>query len=377
MHLGGWQSWADDLQLLLAGIAIMVAFDQLTLWRWEGRRSSARLIVGTALSATAVLVTNTILLRYLASGQLNLLVGLRTVFISALVLSTLPLAGAVASERPSRLWEAAIVAAVILRLTLWFGTHLVYGYSLTPTGLPRYGPLLVPTSLIVLALLFGYLTRVAMLGRTELERIVLAAGILGSAALGVVSVVSSSGLVAELLTGYLTLPSLVALAVLVRMRQDEARRAVGEYSSRQHALADLSRLALTAPLSEVRESVQASLVAHLPHVLAEQAMVALDDPRRPEPEWFDDPQGAARRGVRDIGQERVERRFRARAGHRRAVAPGESRRPNGSGEPASCPHGDHDGSRALGPRRGAQGRRRVLQSGPLQDGERRLWPRDR
>ena len=247
------------------------------------------MIVGTALSATAVLVTNTILLRYLASSQLNLLMGLRTVFISALVLSTLPLAGAVANERPSRLWEAAIVAAVILRLTLWFGTHLVYGYSLTPTGLPRYGPLLVPTSLIVLALLFGYLTRVAMLGRTELERIVLAAGILGSAALGVVSVVSSSGLVAELLTGYLTLPSLVALAVLVRMRQDEARRAVGEYSSRQHALADLSRLALTAPLSEVRESVQASLVAHLPHVLAEQAMVALDDPRRPEPEWFDDP----------------------------------------------------------------------------------------
>ena len=94
---GGWQSWANDLQLLLAGIAVMVAFDQVTLWRWEGRRSSARLIVLTALSVAAVLATNMVLLQSLGSSHLDLLMGLRTVFIASLVLSTLPLAGALAA----------------------------------------------------------------------------------------------------------------------------------------------------------------------------------------------------------------------------------------------------------------------------------------
>ena len=114
----GWTLLAA-LQLVLAGFALLLAAQQASVWRWEGPRSSARLIVFTALAAAAVLVTNDAVIRALSpasSSSPDRLLFARSVALAALAVSTLPLAGSIAGRPPPRWLTVAIVAVAATRL---------------------------------------------------------------------------------------------------------------------------------------------------------------------------------------------------------------------------------------------------------------------
>lgn len=280
MHPIGPGSWPNALQLLFAGVAVMVAAYQVAVWRWEGR-SSAGPVILVALCAAGVLGANAALVGSLASADVDPLMVARDVMVSALLLSILALAASIGTGRRVRWWPAVIVAATAVRLGLFLGTHLVFTYR-EQRGLPRYGPLMAPTSLVLVALVLGYLVRLAARQGSRRERAVLVAGIAGSLALAVVSVAAGAGVTDELLTGYLTLPVVAALVVVSWARQGHVHRHVRALAARQHALSELSRLALSAPVGDVAHAARHAFADNLAAPASDRVVATLDGPRQGE-----------------------------------------------------------------------------------------------
>jgi diguanylate cyclase (GGDEF)-like protein len=246
---GGWSVLAE-LQLVLAGFALLLAAQQASVWHWEGPRSSARLMVSTALATSAVFVTNDAVLRALHSPRrLDVLLLIRAVALAGLALSTLPLAASVTGRTPPRWLALSIAALAAARLALWPWTDLIYAHRVV-AGVPAYGPLMMPTSLAVIGLVFGYLCLSAGRGRTERERTLLGLGLLASLVLAVVTDVSGDPIAAEVLTGYVPFPALVSLAALLWTRQLNAFRTVRGLAEKQHRDKDeLHRRATTDELT--------------------------------------------------------------------------------------------------------------------------------
>ncbi|GAA4360566.1 hypothetical protein GCM10023145_35950 [Angustibacter luteus] len=238
------------LQLVLAGFALLLAAQQASVWRWEGPRSPARLIVFTALAAAAVLVTNDLVIRALAKPVTpDWLLFARSVALAVLAVSTLPLAGSIAGRPPPRWLTSAIVVVAGTRLVLWPGTDLMFRHRLAD-GMPDYGPLMGPTGFVVIALVFGYLCVSSGRGRSDRERSVLVVGFVLSLVLAVVTVVSGSAVAAEVLSGYVPLPALISIAAILWGRQMNAYRTVRRLADdRQRANDELKRRAATDELT--------------------------------------------------------------------------------------------------------------------------------
>ena len=249
---GAW-GVLNDGQLVVAGLALMLALEQATVWRWEGQRSPARPVVATALVAAGALAANHATFRLAGSPHFEAAMFVRTLTLGALVVCTLVLGATLSQQPPRRGLVLGIVAIVLLRISLWPTTDLVYAHRLVD-GEPVYGPLTMPTGLLLIVLLFGYLLVTAARGRDSLERTVLTLGVFGSLVLAVTSFVTGDPGVSELLTGYLSLPSLAALSFLVWTRQNHAQLRVLELADRERSLAALSQLALRAPVTTVLEA---------------------------------------------------------------------------------------------------------------------------
>lgn len=261
MFSGFWSALVD-WQLVIAGFALMLAAQQASVWRWEGRRSSSRFVVFSAIATAMVFITNYVVLNSLDHPRLaDWLLFARSVALSGLALSTLPLATSLAGRPVPRPLNALLTAVVTARLVLWPTSDLVYRHHLSH-GLPSYGPLTEPTGLALILLVFGYLCFVAGHGPSDRERFLLSVGIVGSLTLAVVSVVTGDGVAGEVLSGYIPLPALVAIAVLLWIRQFNAYRAVRRFADRQRALANLGRIALGADLPTVVTAAEQAVAEH-------------------------------------------------------------------------------------------------------------------
>jgi diguanylate cyclase (GGDEF)-like protein len=260
----GWSAVAE-FQLVLAGFALLLAAQQVSVWRWEGPRSPARWMVITSVATAAVFISNDAVLRALSSpGRLDWLLFTRSAALALLAIATLPLAGSVAGRRPPRWVAACLVLVSGTRLALWPGTDLVYEHRLDG-GLPAYGPLMAPTGLAIIVLVFGYLCLSTGRGPSDRERILLSAGLVTSLVLAVLTVVSGEPTAAEVLSGYVPFPALLAIAGMLWTRQLNAYRAVRRLADRQHLLADLGSFALTADLPAVLAGADRAIAGMAAH----------------------------------------------------------------------------------------------------------------
>ena len=258
MLLNGLMGWANALQLLVAGFALMLCAQQLAVARWEGRESSATAVARVSAAIAIVLGFNAALLGTIPSGLTTFLLLGRMLSLAALTLSIPPLAARLGPTTVPRWLTRALVVTVIGRVVLWPTTHLVFAHR-TKHGFPVYGPLTAPTAVVLLVLLFGYLVHVALATPRPKERFVLISGVLGSIGLAGASLAVASPFAGEVLTGYMTLPSLAAVTVLVWRRQVHAQYAVRRLADRQRALATISRLALDEPMDKVRAAASAAV----------------------------------------------------------------------------------------------------------------------
>ena len=255
-------STLTDLQLFLGGCALLLAAQQVSVWRWEGARSTARVVVPAALATVAVFLTSVATLRSLSSpGSLDGWLFARSLALAVLAVCTLPLAASIGDRRPPRVLMATIAVTAAVRLALLPTTDLVVRHELRD-GLPVYGPLMAPTGLAIIVLVFGYLCWIVGHGPTDRERVFLSVGLVGSLSLAVASIVSRDPLAAEVFTGYVPFPALVAITVLLWGRQVNAFRTVRQLADRQRALAGLGRFALRAELSSVRTAAERVMDRH-------------------------------------------------------------------------------------------------------------------
>ncbi|MCU1590613.1 MAG: putative diguanylate cyclase/phosphodiesterase [Frankiales bacterium] len=254
----GWSALADA-QLVLAGFALLLAAQQASVWHWEGPRSSARLMVFTSLATAAVFALNDAVLQSLGAPAAadRFLFG-RSAALALLGLLTLPLAGAVTGWPPPRWLLLALLTVSFTRLALWPGTDLISRHRLHD-GVPAYGPLMAPTGLAIIVLVFGYLCVSIGRGPSDRERILLTVGLVMSLMLAVFTVVSGAPLAAEVMSGYVPFPALVAIAAMLWTRQLNAFRTVRRLADRQRALAGLGSFALAADLQAVSEAADRAL----------------------------------------------------------------------------------------------------------------------
>lgn len=277
MTLHGGMAWLNVGQFAVAGLAGMLALQQAAVWRWEGPRSSARRVAVAAAASAALLASNGALLIVDQDSTRADLLLVRMLALAAMTLSVLPLAAVLADRRPPRLLAYGIAVLVAARLVLQLGTDLIYAHRFTD-GLPVYGPLSTPTGSLLIVGLFAYLLVIAAHGRTDRERGVLTLGILGSLLIAVLSYATTDHALGELLTGYLTLPSLTGITALIWIRQNHAQRQVSHFAQRQHTLAHLSWLALSEPLPDLILAARAAAITHLPAASVADALAAIEAP---------------------------------------------------------------------------------------------------
>ncbi len=284
---------ADEAQLAVAGVAAMLAVQQSLVWRWEGRRSPARWVAIAAAATSALLVANVLTIAALASPRLGVMMGLRDVCLTAVELSALGLAVSASGRRAELVPVALTAAAVLGRLVLWLGTPLVYTHT-SRDGLPRYGPLLEPTSLLVALLILAWFAWAVSSGGRSRDRWILAGSVAGTIVLALCSLYLPSPIDDELLTGYLLLPFLAGLLGLLWLRQVHAQRALPRLLGGEGALAELSGLAVSVPLHDREVGRRAALQlppgtsedrhAHAVHDVADAVAdggAALDELERP------------------------------------------------------------------------------------------------
>ncbi len=249
---------ADEAQLAVAGVAVMLAVQQSLVWRWEGRRSPARWVVIAAAATSALLVANVLTLAALASSRLGVMMGLRDVCLTAVELSALGLAVSVSGRRAELVPVALTAAAILGRLVLWLGTPLVYTHT-ARDGLPRYGPLLEPTSLLVVLVILAWFAWAVSSGGRSRDRWILAGSVAGTIVLALCSLYLPSPIDDELLTGYLLLPFLAGLLGVLWLREVHAQRALPRLLAGQSALPELSELAVSAPRHDLDVGARAAL----------------------------------------------------------------------------------------------------------------------
>ncbi|MCU1593148.1 MAG: hypothetical protein JWO12_540 [Frankiales bacterium] len=258
-------SWAavSEFQLVLAGFALLLAAQQAIVWRWEGAGSSARLMALTAAATAAVFITgHAAVVALREPDDLDLLLFLRSGALAGLALSTLPLAGTVTTRRTPRWLVAALVLVCGCRLALWPVSNLIYRHQ-TVGGFPSYGPLMALSGFAVIALVFGYLCACAAgPGPSDRERPVLVGGLIFSMCLAVITLVAGNPIAAEVLSGYVPFPALLAMAGMLWTRQLRAFRTVRELGDNQRVLAELGTLALTAELAVVVAAADAAVADH-------------------------------------------------------------------------------------------------------------------
>src|SRR4051794_7311477 len=182
-------------------------------------------MVFTSLATAAVFVLNDAVLRCLdAPAVADPLLFARSVALALLAFLTLPLAGTVTNRPPPRWLLVAVVSLSCTRLALWPTTDL--GYPPEVQGGPSYGPLMAPTGLAIIVLVFGYLCVSAGRGPSDRERVVLTVGLVISLVLAVYTVVSGAPLAAEVMSGYVPFPALVSIGAMLWTRQINAFRMV-------------------------------------------------------------------------------------------------------------------------------------------------------
>ena len=124
-------------------------------------------------------VSNFVALDSLSSpGRADLWLFARWAAVCLLALTLFPLAGTLVAERPPRSLLAAAVLVTATSLALWPSSDLIYRHRLVH-GLPSYGPLNLPTELVVIAFVFGYLCFVVWRAPSGPERLIVGCGILG------------------------------------------------------------------------------------------------------------------------------------------------------------------------------------------------------
>lgn len=245
MTLGGW-SWANYAQLIVAGAGFMLAMQQGVVWRWEGPKSTARVVVPAALAMAALSVINFMALDSLSNqSEADAWLFARWVAIGLLALSILSLTGSLVGERPPRWLLSATLVVIVVSSALWPSSRLIYRHQFVH-GLPSYGSLNLPAEMAIIAIVFGYLCFVALRGRFKTGRSILTLGVAGSLLVALASSLAPESVGSEIGTGYVTLPALVALAGLLWARQTNAFELARRLGRRQQALAELGRLALSS-----------------------------------------------------------------------------------------------------------------------------------
>ena len=255
--------WANDVQLLVAGAAVMLVIHQLSVWHWEGPRSTARPVIPVACAMAAVSLTNYAVLDSLTSPVvLDRWLFARSVALGLLAILVLPLVARLTGERPPLIVMAAIGCILATRLVLWPTTNLTYAHRIVH-GLPVYGPLMGPTGLAIVILLFGYLLLVTVGHPSKAEQQVMVTGILASLVLAVVSIAAGENVGTELAAGYISLPAILAVAAVIWLHQSNAFRLVQRLGESQRTLAELGQFALTAELSDVEQAASDAVVEHV------------------------------------------------------------------------------------------------------------------
>ena len=239
-----WVWWLNGLQLLAAGAAVMIAAYEAVVWRWEGSRSSAPPLLLASGSATVVLVTNATALTWLSTGYAEFLLFVRAVAVTFLLLSVVALARIVRRDAWPGWVDAVAVSVILIRLALWTLTDLLFAHRVIG-GLPQYGPLMAPTTLVMEAVVAAYVLMLVIKAGSHREEALVAVGWLGSLVVGALAVLTDNPVAAEVLVGILTLPALTGMAAVVWLRQNRIERAILGFAFRQRAFADFSRTALT------------------------------------------------------------------------------------------------------------------------------------
>ncbi len=251
----------DHLQLVLAGFALAVAAQQGAVWRWEGKRSTARAVVPAACTAAVVFFSN---YQALEGGRtpaaLDGWLFVRSVSLSLLAITLLPLAGRLSGQRVPKALLGLLVLVLAVRLTAWPTTHLLYRHRLVD-GLPAYGPLTAPTGFLVIAIILSYLVFVTWRSSAR-ERVLLGLGVAAALALAAITLLAPESWTIELVTGYVPFPPLISLAALTWLRQGNAFQTAKQLADRQKVLADLGHVALTADLATVEEGARLALAEH-------------------------------------------------------------------------------------------------------------------
>ncbi|MBV8257013.1 MAG: bifunctional diguanylate cyclase/phosphodiesterase [Actinobacteria bacterium] len=245
-----------ELQFPLAGFAALAAVEQALVWRRGGWRESSPAFVLVSLGTAVAFFANAVALQgHISEARIDDWFFVRTVGLGIVVVAAFPLAAIVMGTRAPRSLMVAVSGVVAARIVLWPTTSLVYAHRVVG-GTPVYGPLLTPTGALLIVGLFAYLCIAARWTSSGGERALLSGGIAGSLLFALVSLTLPGGLAAELLTGYVPFPALSAVAAVVRLREIDAFGRARRLAERQHTLAELGRMALTAGVAAVHEEAR-------------------------------------------------------------------------------------------------------------------------
>lgn len=193
-----------------------------------------------ALAVTTVALSNSAL----TTEQLGQLVTLRHVLFGVAVFSVVWVLQAI-SGNWSRVLTILLAGLLIIRGTLWVTTNLIWDHTLTPGGLPVYGPgrtwFILSTNLVALALILSVLARP---WNSEVARRATAWALIPASILSVVITFLPGAMSEYLMVVILSIPVLVVQAVLlsglaVQYRQVKVR------GQRDARLAEFGRQALT------------------------------------------------------------------------------------------------------------------------------------
>ncbi|MDQ1682351.1 MAG: hypothetical protein QOH99_892, partial [Frankiaceae bacterium] len=236
-------SVVSDLQMLVAGLAAVMAGQQFVLAHMD-RDRTARWLGAVTATMACTLAANVAVLQLPEGSWFEVAMVSRAVADSAFGVAAVFLFGALAGRRPPIAVLAPALALAGLRVALW-PTDLVFAHRVEHGG-PVYGPLLTPLTVPLLVTCLAYFAWVVVRARSNVELIALIVGAGATAAIAVPSFLVGPAL-AEELTGWLTVPTVFTSLFVVLRRQygelEGRRRVLG----RQAALASLARAGLTAP----------------------------------------------------------------------------------------------------------------------------------
>jgi len=246
VDLSGASRVAAIAQIGLAGVTLQVAIDQ-ALVRWRGEQERGGGSVAAAGFAMATVLGANAGVTLLDEGGADVALFIRAAALSALVVAGVVAGAHLAGRRVARPVLAVVGGLAVARVALWLFTDLVYTHRFS-RGAPVYGSALPWLNVSLLALALWYLVVLGVRRRTTVERVAAVGGVSLTVTLGALSMFVSDPVWAELLTGYLCLPLVVSLHVMVTNRLKAIRGAQVRHLNRQAAIAELGRGAMTRPL---------------------------------------------------------------------------------------------------------------------------------